>query len=59
MWTRKAAEARAKRVRGLLDQLHSRTISVNVVVRDAKLNKVNRQLSDAAFRAVGGPVTKG
>jgi hypothetical protein len=51
------AEARAKRVKQLLDGIHNRTISVNVLVNESRLNKVQNQLD--RFRAVGGPVEKG
>lgn len=53
------AEANAKRIRSLLNQVHSKTVSVNVLVNEQRLIKVQRQLGDAAFRAGGGPVGEG
>lgn len=50
------AEARAKRVRDLLNGLHNRTVSVNVIVAESRLNKVAKQLEG---RAGGGPVQAG
>ncbi len=46
----KEAEARAKRVRDLLSQVRSKTVSVNVIVNESRLNAVNRRLE----RAGGG-----
>lgn len=52
------SESRIKHVKKLLDGLHSKRISVGVVVADAQLNALARRLP-GAFRAEGGPVRKG
>lgn len=41
----KQAEERTRTVRSLLDQVRSKTISVNVLVNESKLNKVNNTLN--------------
>ncbi len=52
------SEARLKRVKNLLDAMHSKKISATVVVNEAKLNALAHQLP-GAFRAEGGPVKAG
>jgi hypothetical protein len=53
------AEARAKRVRQLLNGIHGRTVSVNVLIHESQVNKVNNTLDRLGARATGGPVKKG
>lgn len=51
--------ARVQHVRDLLAQVRSKKISVNVLINDGRLDKVNNQLDRLGARATGGSVLKG
>jgi hypothetical protein len=51
------AAARIEALKGQIGGVHGKTVSVNVIVNESRLNKVQNQLD--RFRAAGGPVKKG
>jgi hypothetical protein len=53
------AEAKARRIKALLAGIHSRTVSVNVLIHESQVNKVNNTLDRLGHRASGGPVKRG
>jgi hypothetical protein len=53
------AEAKAKRVRDLLNSIHNRTVRVNVLINESRIDKVNNQLDRLGARATGGPAKWG